>query len=256
MPAVRLLGALHFLALDEVAPQLAAHLPSCGGDGGCRCGMVRGKRVVRAARAGAERALRRYAANQRGRALDGAPRRRLRDLHAVPGCRCGCSTWVRARGSTGASTGIAMKATVGRGAIRRRRWCCATARAAGTPALGDAPILERLGCDVHPLDIGSARDRLRLLSFVWADQLDRVERLQAAFAAARHTPMRIDRADMFLWIAQTRETAPRVDQRGHAFGRRGSSFGVRAPAVGEHDRHHRRIRKRRRAVCVVAVRNG
>jgi hypothetical protein len=78
---------------------------------------------------------------------------------------------------------------------------------AGAPMLlGEPlPIAERHGCDMHPLDVANARDRLRLLSYVWADQLERVDRLQAAFAAARHMPMHIDRADLFSWIANNAE---------------------------------------------------
>ena len=201
MPAVRLLGALHFLALDEEASQLAAHLPSCGGD--------------------ADAAAAWYAASE----LLEPRERELSVLYAdtpqtnevarstvllAGACAIFAQTRLPLRlFDVGASAGL-------NGRLDRYRyegdgWAWGDPASplvlrnrtrAGTPALGDAPIVDRLGCDVHPLDIASARDRLRLLSFVWADQLDRVERLQAAFAAARHTPMRIDRADMFLWIEE------------------------------------------------------
>ncbi|MGG2473992.1 DUF2332 family protein, partial [Rhizobium sp. BR5] len=51
---------------------------------------------------------------------------------------------------------------------------------------GNAPpdtrieVVERAGCDLNPLDPLSVEDRLRLMSYIWADQTDRLERTAAA----------------------------------------------------------------------------
>ncbi|MGH3243637.1 MAG: DUF2332 family protein, partial [Spirillospora sp.] len=49
------------------------------------------------------------------------------------------------------------------------------------PAEVPLVVAERLGCDLAPLDPGSADARRRLLSYVWPDQAARVGRLRAAF---------------------------------------------------------------------------
>jgi hypothetical protein len=56
-------------------------------------------------------------------------------------------------------------------------------------ALETAPfeIVGRAGCDVNPLDIRAAADVLRLRAYTWADQYDRLERLDTAIALARDT---------------------------------------------------------------------
>jgi len=54
------------------------------------------------------------------------------------------------------------------------------------------------GVDLNPLD--PSRDGLRLLSYVWADQRARLERLQAALALAKDHPPRVDRGDAGDWL--------------------------------------------------------
>ena len=65
-----------------------------------------------------------------------------------------------------------------------------------------APLLElspeirsRRGIDLSPIDVASEDDALRLKSFVWADQIDRVERLDAALAAVRADPPELIQGD-------------------------------------------------------------
>jgi len=55
------------------------------------------------------------------------------------------------------------------------------------------------GVDLNPLD--PARDGLRLLAYVWADQRARLERMQAALALAGRHPPRVDRGDAGAWLA-------------------------------------------------------
>lgn len=57
------------------------------------------------------------------------------------------------------------------------------------------------GVDMSPLDLGDPAAAERLLSFVWADQPERAERLEAAIDIAQANPPRIDRGDAVEWIA-------------------------------------------------------
>ena len=51
------------------------------------------------------------------------------------------------------------------------------------PVHGRLEIERRLGSDIAPVDIAAAEERLRLKSYIWADQTTRLQRLDAALAA-------------------------------------------------------------------------
>lgn len=50
-------------------------------------------------------------------------------------------------------------------------------------------IVARAGCDVAPLDPRLPDDQLTLLSYIWPDELHRIERLRAALAVAALDPI-------------------------------------------------------------------
>lgn len=54
-------------------------------------------------------------------------------------------------------------------------------------------IVERLGSDLDPVDVSTAAGRLRLVSYVWPDQLGRVSRLRGAFDLAAAVPVAVTR---------------------------------------------------------------
>lgn len=62
-------------------------------------------------------------------------------------------------------------------------------------------IVERRGCDLHPVDATSPEGALRLRSFVWPFQVGRHERLSGALALARQHPVVVDRAGGAEWVA-------------------------------------------------------
>jgi hypothetical protein len=63
-----------------------------------------------------------------------------------------------------------------------------------------APVAERRGCDPNPIDPSGTEGRALLRSFVWPDQLHRLERLDAAIAVAAAVPVVIDRARAGPWL--------------------------------------------------------
>jgi hypothetical protein len=64
----------------------------------------------------------------------------------------------------------------------------------------DFMIIDRAGCDLHPVDATSTEGRLLLTSFVWPFDLDRHERLSLALAIAAAHPVRIDKASASRWL--------------------------------------------------------
>lgn len=66
----------------------------------------------------------------------------------------------------------------------------------------DAPLIveSARGCDVSPLDPRDDTDAARLVSYVWADQYDRLERIEAALWNAREDDIAVEQADAAEWI--------------------------------------------------------
>jgi hypothetical protein len=69
------------------------------------------------------------------------------------------------------------------------------------PLDADLRVASRQGCDLHPIDPGKPEDRARLLSYIWADQVHRLERTEAALQFAAGHNRRIDKADAVDWVA-------------------------------------------------------
>ncbi len=61
-------------------------------------------------------------------------------------------------------------------------------------------IAERAGCDLNPLDPASQDDRLRLFSYIWADQQDRLDRTAAALEMATESRLKVEKADAIDWL--------------------------------------------------------
>ena len=66
-------------------------------------------------------------------------------------------------------------------------------------------ILSRRGCDLAPVDPLSEAGRLRLLSFVWSDHVERFRRLEGALQLAAREPVVVDRAPLGTWLAERLE---------------------------------------------------
>ena len=204
---LRVMAAVHRLVLAGVAPALAAHYPSAGGrfeaEGAWRA-------LLDAARAHAPAIRARLGSNvqtnevQRCAALLGG----LLRVAAETGLP------LRVR-EIGSSAGLNLLFDRWRYELGPHRWGDPGAPLVlctgweGAPPDLDAPlrVASRAGCDVDPIDVTDAEDRLRLESFVWPDQLERHARLRAALAAAQADPPRLERARASEWVP--RELAAR-----------------------------------------------
>jgi hypothetical protein len=75
------------------------------------------------------------------------------------------------------------------------------------PPAAKVRIVERRGVDISPRD--PRADGERLLAFVWPDQTERIDRLEAALAIAAADPPAVDRADAADWLERVLPEAPR-----------------------------------------------
>lgn len=65
----------------------------------------------------------------------------------------------------------------------------------GNPAPeAEVNIVERRGCDLHPFDLRQAQHRDRLMSYIWADQKDRITNTNAAIKLSLEQPATVDAA--------------------------------------------------------------
>lgn len=69
-----------------------------------------------------------------------------------------------------------------------------------SPPVADVEVLRARGVDLSPLDPTDAATRERLLSYIWADQVDRAHRLDEALALAQAHPPQVDRRNALPWL--------------------------------------------------------
>lgn len=68
------------------------------------------------------------------------------------------------------------------------------------PTASSVNIESRRGCDVAPIDVTDPEQQLRLLSFIWPDQLGRFERTRGALTIAHDERPTVDRSDAASWL--------------------------------------------------------
>jgi hypothetical protein len=73
------------------------------------------------------------------------------------------------------------------------------------PLHGALSVSVRVGCDRLPVDLADAGARLRLQSYVWPDQPQRLERLRGALMIAAAEPPRISAEDALAHVARKLE---------------------------------------------------
>ncbi len=194
--ALRLMGAVHALVLAGEEPGLAAHYPSAGGTPRFPEAETAFLDVVR--RRAADLPLLPVQTNEVNRSAAllggflhlaqrfGRPLRLL-EVGASAGLNLGFDRYRYDLG-TGAWGPAGSPATVA------SEW-----RGAHPPLDAALTVASRGGCDLHPIDVTSPQAARRLLSLVWADQVERFRRLEAALAVAAESPPRVDEAGAAEW---------------------------------------------------------
>jgi hypothetical protein len=74
----------------------------------------------------------------------------------------------------------------------------------GAPPPIDAKpnVRHRAACDLNPLDIDDPAQLLRLRSYIWPDQPERLARFDGAVELARQAQVKVERADAAVWLKQ------------------------------------------------------
>jgi HAD superfamily hydrolase (TIGR01509 family) len=206
VPALRLMAALHELALTGREPELATFYPSAGGtrppDGAWP---VAREALARNATWITPRLHRTVQTNEPGRSAALYPVLLwLTERHGRP---------IRLL-ELGASAGLNL--------ICDRYGYVSRGQLLGDPASPvrfeepwrpgpaiDLPavarrlrIAHREGCDPNPLDPSNPDDRRRLVSYIWPDETDRVARMEAALSVAAPRPPMVVRAAAIEWLPE------------------------------------------------------
>ncbi len=200
---LRLMGAVHRLVLERRAPELALTYPSVGGRGDMDAAWPALRSLLADEELAEEIRDRLHQAPQtnevgRAAALVGG----LLHLAAQETAVHGRALPVRLV-EIGASAGLNLRAdhlrvedTEGHGCgpVGSPVHLQAAWRGASLPTYHLVPVVARLGCDLAPVDPTTTEGRLTLTSFVWADQVDRLERLRGALQIAAAVPASVVRS--------------------------------------------------------------
>jgi hypothetical protein len=197
---LRFLAAVHRIVLDGRAPALAAHYPSAGGSPGPDLESAFLAAVGRHADEVAPGLVDGVQTNEVGRsaallggylavaAETGLPLRVL-EIGASAGLNLRFDRFAYEAGGTVAGDAASPVRIVEPWTGHRR------------PDLGvRLDVRERRGCDLNPIDPASPEGRLRLRSYVWPDQIDRLTRLEQALDVAARVPVTVDRAAAADWL--------------------------------------------------------
>ena len=197
---LRLGGAAHFRALRGAAPRVAAHYPSTGGDGDVDAAWSAVLTDIHESTAQYDALLARHVqTNEVARAMP--------VLAAMLALAHDRKLPLRIF-EIGSSAGLLLNFDRYRYAGTDWTWgdpgspvLLRNRIDEGAPQHLDAQlqVVERRGCDLHPLRAEDEDDADTLLGFIWPDQRERFERLRGAIDLARRHPVDIEAADGTAW---------------------------------------------------------
>ena len=208
--ALRLAGALHFAVLSGRAPALAAAYPEGRDDWDIAVLWPAARAYLEADSAHVERFIASDPqTNETRRAIALLPgfleiaRRYAGPIHLL---------------ELGASAGL--NQSLDQFSYSTREWqrlarpdrgvSIDTAWQAPPPNGAFPQIASRAACDLNPIDLSDPEARLRLKAFTWADQPERLARLDAAIALALSNGVRVEQADAAEWLETRLATRPRT----------------------------------------------
>jgi len=183
LPGLRWMAAVHRLAIERLAPGVALHLPTLGGSPPSDVGRERFLEAIETAALSNPSVVSQYLAH--------VPQTNEPSRAAV--LRCALSRLdpelpVRLF-EFGCSAGLNLRADV----------------LPGIPELEAGPlpaIVERVGCDLDPVDANSPDGRALLSSYVWVDDVDRWASLQHALDIASSVPVVVKKQEAREFVCQ------------------------------------------------------
>jgi hypothetical protein len=198
--ALRLLASLHYLALSGRVPELSACYPPAGNDPDIAWAIAR---QALGAQAELVRQMLQHEPQtnevRRSACLLGGFLTIARDTGLPLRCfELGASAglnslWNRFRYEIGAASWGDPDSPV----VLSCRWD------GNAPRLDMAvTVIERQACDRRPIDIRRNEEAMRLMSYCWAEQQERAERLQAAILLARQEPVDVCAEQAARWIGR------------------------------------------------------
>ncbi len=216
--ALRLMGAVHRLVLEGRVPRLEPHYPSVGGDGDAAAAWPPFRDALGEHREEIRQLVARGCqTNEVGRSaallggfLEVAHRTglplRILEIGASAGLNLRWDRYRYESGKAGSKSGEPDEAGWGdeRSAVRFVHFF-----EVPPPLDRAAEVVERRGCDLEPIDSSSAEGSLSLRSFIWADQLGRLSRLDGAIITALQVPAEVERNDAATFL-ERELAAPRL----------------------------------------------
>jgi hypothetical protein len=205
---LRLLGAVHRLALSGESPALAVHFPSTGGDGDAHAAFAVLREVLASppdalldsfARPPQTNEVGRSAALASGLLVVADALRMplsLREIGSSAGLNLRLDRYWYEQDGTGWGDPDAPVRFVD-------LW-----QGGAPPLARGVEIADRRGCDRDPIDATSSDGALTLLSYIWPQPPERFERARAAISSARTMPVMIDRADARDWVPEQLAARP------------------------------------------------
>ena len=199
--ALRFLGAVHRLVLEGRAPALARHYPSAGGEAGLEGAWAAFRDTLEQHRDTLRTLVHRPCqTNEVGRsaalfggfllvARETALPLRLLELGASAGLNLRWDHYRYEQGDAGwgdRASPVRLVDVFPDGFPPGGRRC---------------RVVERAGCDPLPLDPCSAEGQITLLSYLWADQRERIALLRGALEVARRVPAAVDASGAPAWLA-------------------------------------------------------
>jgi hypothetical protein len=197
---LRLMGGVHRVALLGEVPGLARCYPSCGGT---------------ADEEAAWDALRALAADRPAEFRSGLYRPvQTNEVGRSAALICGFlyvaefTQLPLALLEIGASAGLNLRWDHFRYDAPRWTWGDPTAALTLTTITDPPPfntlvtVVERAGCDAAPVDPTTEEGRLTLVSYVWADQVERLKLLRAGLEVARRVPATVERRKAVEWTRE------------------------------------------------------
>ena len=205
VPSLRFAGSLHRLVLSRQAPELALHYPSVGGTASVEDVWPVAERTCREhVEELRELVTRPVQTNEVGRAaalygalsLLGGPVRLL-EIGASAGLnlRCDAFAYDLGEGRVVGDPTSPVRLT--------RPW-----EGPFPPYQVEPEVLVRKGCDPSPVDAATTEGRLTLTSYVWADQLARLERLRGALQVADRVPAIVEQAGALAFLTRELSDLP------------------------------------------------